>query len=167
MRNGFYKELDEIRKEDPELYNGVYDFSFMENCEGIDGEGFNDVDEEGIRFNAFDFLHGYCNEFADFLHKKYGYQVEAVKEDGELVHMYCTADISGKKHYIDIRGITDSWEEFMEEFYNAGLWGNDDRSKYIKYQEVPKKYRCASKKRKMLMENLDMDYDYYRIPATK
>ena len=107
MHNGFYKELDELRKDDPEA-----DFGCLEN-----------VDVTPDR-NAFRFLHGFCDEFAAMLSDVYGYEIEAVRhfdEDGfggKLIHAYCVSEIAGEKAYIDIRGITTDVEKFFEAFEN-------------------------------------------------
>ena len=149
MRNGFWLELDELRKENPE---DDYDFSFMENYTLKDN-----------KLNAFDFLHGFCNEFADYLHEKYGYSVEAVREYGNLIHMYCTAEIDGETHFIDIRGICDDWDEFMQEFTDAGLWENMDRTRYLEYEKVPRKHKLK-KSNEELVRYFDEEFGCYAVP---
>lgn len=64
-------------------------------------------------------LHGYCQAFALALHNNFGYQAygvytydEEIEADG-LVHMFCeTSD----GLLVDVRGITDDWYAFMEDF---------------------------------------------------
>lgn len=104
MQNGFYNELDELKKEDNEA-----DFGFLENLA---------VSEED---NAFNFLHGDCALFAAMLSDIYGYEIECIRETrddepGKLIHAYCVANINNEKAYIDVRGITTDAEIFYEEF---------------------------------------------------
>lgn len=104
MKNGFYLELDELKKYDNEV-----NFDFLENIMVIN------TPEEAS--NAFNFLHGCCDEFAVHLSNVYGYQIESVRdEDEKLVHSYCIDMIGDKKVYIDIRGITTDAELFFDEF---------------------------------------------------
>ena len=100
MHTGFYLELDQCRKKDPEA-----DFDFLEE------------EYAGTSINALTFLHGYCNSFACELSKIYGYRIEEIRNyDNMLVHAYCIGNLNGKVAYIDIRGITTDAEEFFEEF---------------------------------------------------
>ncbi len=104
MHNGFYSDLDTLRTEE-----GCEDadFSFLESEYGC-GE---------YRYNAYQFLHGYCYVFAEALHDIYGYQVEnAYGENGFLVHSYCITYDEDSPLFIDVRGITDDYQEFIEEF---------------------------------------------------
>lgn len=100
--NGFYKELDELRRED-----GCEDadFGFLENV------------DVGEAFNLYDFLHGHCDEFAAALSDYYGYSIEYIVDTANvLVHAYCVAEVDGSKAYIDARGITTDDKLFFEEF---------------------------------------------------
>lgn len=86
---------------------GEIDWSFLENeTGGLD-----------ISMPLYVFLHGYCDTFAFALHEQYGYEIEYARdEDNHLIHAYCV-DYSGSTPlYIDIRGITDNFEELMEDF---------------------------------------------------
>lgn len=148
MKKGFWEELDSIRKENPD---DEYDFSFMDM-----------YSSDTSSLNAYDFLHGCCNEFADYLHSKYGYQIEAIREYGHLIHMYCTAEIDGVEHYIDVRGICDDFDEFMQDFTDNGLWENSDCTIYRQYDEVPKKFKLK-KRNKSTVEFFDRTYACYQI----
>ena len=93
---------------------------------------------------SYDFLHGNCNIFAEYLHKKYSYNIEAVfEEPSQLIHMYCTTvSPFGEKLYIDVRGVNSDFGEFMQEFEDSGLWTSesmkDGYSYTIKYgKEMP------------------------------
>lgn len=118
MKNGFYKELDELIEEVPEA-----NFGFLENVKVTEEE------------HAFNFLHGYCDEFAAMLNEVYGYPIECVRRmrdvsdetcGAKLVHAYCVANLNGKKAYIDVRGVTTDPVLFYEEFENeVTYWEND------------------------------------------
>lgn len=90
------------------------------------------------------FLHGNCDIFACYLHEKYGYGMKAIYDcdSDELIHVYCTAEINNETVYIDVRGITNNWDEFIEEFDD---WYSDECP--IKPFKIPKYYREAKKEK--------------------
>ena len=63
--------------------------------------------------NAHDFLMGSCELFALALSKKYGYQVYEIVQDDKMIHSFCIAIYKGVKLYIDVRGITSNYKEFL------------------------------------------------------
>lgn len=111
MHTGFWSDLDDIRECSAE-HGDITDpyelgFDFM-------------VDEEkwGGLYSPFDFLHGCCDVFAKYLHERYGYHIEAIygQYGEQLIHAYCV-DVSGDTPiFLDIRGQTDNYEEFLDEF---------------------------------------------------
>lgn len=116
MTIGFYQELRDLRAEYPEA-----DFAFMEN----------------IEYNPYQFLHGYCDQFAMVLSQKFGYEIELVRNDDSLIHAYCTVNFQGKKAYIDVRGITTVKRLFFDEFADwltmekdGSLWADDEGYMY-------------------------------------
>ncbi len=105
MHNGFYEELDSIRDEEND--NEEYGYEFMDLYTAGEGE------------NLYEYLHGYCDMFALALHERYGYRIERIisPEKHNLIHAYCTAPApDGTTLFIDCRGITDNWGEFIGEF---------------------------------------------------
>lgn len=100
MHYGFYTDLEELQEEFEEAY-----WTFLENevsCNGL---------------TPYDYLHGFCLEFALHLNQLYGYPVEAVySKNSSLIHAYCVSEKDGKTIFIDIRGWTDDWQEFIQEF---------------------------------------------------
>lgn len=99
---GFYDELNNLQKDETEA-----DFGFLENV---------DVTSEN---DAYDYLHGCCEEFAAILSDIYGYEIECVRNaNNRLIHAYCIGYIGDEKAYIDIRGITTDKTLFFEEFDN-------------------------------------------------
>lgn len=101
MYNGFYKELDEIKADGVPEAN----FGFLENV------------AVGDSYNLYDFLHGHCDQFAAALSDYYGYEIEYVVSNVDvLIHAYCVDNIEGVKAYIDARGITTNAEMFFDEF---------------------------------------------------
>ena len=75
------------------------------------------------------YLHGVCGIFALALHDIFGYAIVVAAEeniDGSplesgLVHVYC----QDGDYYIDVRGVTDNWDAFIDEFADF-LGGYDD-----------------------------------------
>ena len=68
------------------------------------------------------YLHGVCGVFALALHDRIGHPVEALLDDNNLpmwsriVHLYCPVKVLGQQGYADVRGITTSLDEFLEEY---------------------------------------------------
>lgn len=101
FHNGFYLDKESLIRELGEQI----DFGFLGN------------EPKCKNFGPDDFLHGYCDIFACMLHDKYGYPIEKIiDEDGLLIHAYCVCKQYNRTLYMDIRGATDNWEEFLEEF---------------------------------------------------
>ena len=116
MNFGFYSDLEVLREE----YEA--DFSFLQN----------EISSHGL--TPYDFLHGSCDVFAYYLNKQYKYDVECIYERDDddnkrLIHAYCTEKLSdGSVAYIDVRGVTTDYDEFIAEFIDNGLFSNDDYS---------------------------------------
>lgn len=75
------------------------------------------------------YLHGVCGVFALALHDRIGHPIEALLDDNNLpmwsriVHLYCPVKVLGQQGYADVRGITTSWDEFLEEYAElSGAW---------------------------------------------
>lgn len=102
-RTGFYNELDALKEDYPDA-----DWGFLENTT---------ISDE-MKLNAYDFLHGSCLNFAMVLHELYGYDIECIfsEEDSSLVHAYCKKQIDEVIYFIDVRGITSDYVEFIDEF---------------------------------------------------
>ena len=127
-RNGFYIELDALNEK---YKNYGYSFNFLEY----------ETSYNGITPDLF--LHGNCDIFACYLHEKYGYEMKAVYEYNSelLIHAYCTAEINNKTVCIDVRGITDDWNEFITEFDD---WHSDDC--IIETFDIPEYYLKMKRK---------------------
>lgn len=67
------------------------------------------------------FLTGYCSHLAIRLNEIFGYSLEVLIQNDEIIHMYCTYEENGEKYYIDCRGITNSFEMFSFLFSNNGI----------------------------------------------
>ena len=75
------------------------------------------------------YLHGVCGVFALVLHDRIGHPIEALLDDNNLpmwsriVHLYCPVKVLGQQGYADVRGITTSWDKFLEEYAElSGAW---------------------------------------------
>lgn len=115
MRKGLYEELDELLVGDSDA---GWDFFHIEDVldEGeIDFLRFLKIEPED--YFPYMFLHGYCYAFASCLNLKYGYEMKGIyNENDKLVHAYCVAYKDKNPVFIDIRGCTSNWAEFIEEF---------------------------------------------------
>lgn len=107
MNKGFFNELIDIRNE----YDENAGYEFLENAS---------LDEDC--YDLYQFLHGFCDEFAVLNARKNGYKVvlwtafdEEIKKE-RLVHAFNQFEDGGKTYYSDIRGITDNLELIKEEF---------------------------------------------------
>ena len=141
MEKGFWKDFEEYKEEDEDAeMDGFLQSELSFSTSDIE-------DYDGKEDDEPNYLHGDCTVFAQCLNETYGYNIECVyqmeddEEEPQLVHAYCTTKIDGKKVYIDARGMTDDYEKFMAEYYDAGLWSNDDYS-YIHcgLRSIPTKY---------------------------
>ncbi len=145
MYNGFWKELDEN-----------VEWNFLE-----------DALKTNTGDTPYDFLHGACNIFAQYLNETYGYRVEMLYEEpGQLIHAYCVYESpSGKFYYIDVRGITDRLEDMMQEFIDCGAWcGDMDYSWILNGKEIPEELQATGWLGKKTMEaakEIDEHYGFY------
>ncbi len=130
MKKGFWVEFEEYLNENPEEAENAEMDGYIQTeltfstCE--------ERNEDGLEP---DYLHGSCTTFAQCLNEVFGYKVECVyqtedpDDSPQLVHAYCTTQTTdGKTFYVDVRGMIDDYDKFMAEFYDAGLWSNDDYS---------------------------------------
>lgn len=164
MHYGFYEELDSLLEEDNDadwgfLENIGHEYDLYEESLGFDG-----IKREYI-INAYNFLHGYCNEFAYMLNEKYGYPVFEIKDEkGKLVHSFTRLVKDNVYYFIDIRGITTDYHEFISEFED---WIDEETSIENTFlvdlsKEEVRKEQQPSKVNRQFIEELFSDYgDYY------
>ena len=108
----YYKELISLNQKEDEP---ITDFNFMENSPifGPNSSKWNPPEN----ITPYDFLHGYCLIFALALHKKFQYSIYVIKnENNAIVHYYCKPTYKDKPLYIDVRGITNDFDAFADEF---------------------------------------------------
>lgn len=114
MHFGFYEELDDLRVDDSDA-----DFGFLENISNNEYIEFVLAFGETKKYllSAYDFLHGYCDIFAKRIHDQFSLPMYAIySESGDMVHCFCKINADGRDYYIDVRGITDDYTEFISEF---------------------------------------------------
>ena len=118
--NGYWEDLKAFDDGD-----GEFDWGYLENEQPLD------VDCAPLfGLNPYDFLHGYCDVFAEELEAAYGYRVESVYENERLVHAYCVAENESGPLYLDARGACGSWSLMMQDFYDSGLFANEEASHF-------------------------------------
>ena len=63
------------------------------------------------------FLHGSCDLFAKQFREKFNYDIyEILDKKGRPIHWYAQSNYQGRPAYIDVRGATTNFEEFLYEF---------------------------------------------------
>ena len=72
---------------------------------------------EYVYYDAEVFLHGYCHIFAYALYQKFGYDIyELSNSSDNVIHWCCISKYNEIDVYIDVRGITSNFNEFLTEF---------------------------------------------------
>ena len=98
------------------------DYYSMKEClEKIPNPQFVDPEDDSSEFhNVYEvasiFLQGSCHLFSLALHQEFGYNAFEIRK-GMDCHFFCKATYMGEPIYIDIRGATTSWEEFLSGTY--------------------------------------------------
>lgn len=72
-----------------------------------------DYDDECPYTDAYDFLQGSCDIFAEILSETFGYK-RYIISDGNSFHIFCKLFYNTEEVYIDIRGYTSDYNEFVE-----------------------------------------------------
>ena len=167
MYNAFYEESEHLRKEleeygEEDELEDFENFAFLENI----NNSFNQ-DELSI-INLEKYLHGYCDEFAILLNRKYNYPIIAKFKDKNLIHAYCKKD----NYYIDVRGITDESDLFFKEF-EFDLLSEKFEKTFNNYKEFYEYlYNWFFDYKIKNVEELDLLYKdefldyYYKIPTS-
>ena len=71
-------------------------------------------DDEFPYDSAYSLLHGSCNHFAVALKNVLGYTPYIIEEtDKKGFHAFCQVYKNGRLYYVDARGVTSSFDEFM------------------------------------------------------
>ena len=108
----YYEELISLNLDESEP---ITDFNFMEGSPIFGPNGSNWQQPKNL--NPYDFLHGYCHIFALALHNQFHYPIYVIKNsNNEIVHFYCKDIFKDKPIYIDVRGITNDFDTFANEF---------------------------------------------------
>ena len=100
-----------------ELHKGFYcDNNNFANLEEIDYNGhLTQIDDDEHVTSAGCLLRGSCQAFALKIEEILGYKAFIIEEkERHRFHAFCLAFLNGKKAYIDARGVTTSFDEFME-----------------------------------------------------
>ena len=106
FHNGHYLSTN-IDQSLTEIRNGKYNEI---NC--------GDEDAVDYRYETSDvFLHGSCQLFSLALHKRFGYDAYKITWDGKHIHYFCMIDFGKTKIYVDVRGMTTNFDEFVATFY--------------------------------------------------
>ena len=110
MENNNSEKLNKINHS--KFYEGDKDILNIRNNNEIV-----EKDEENPfeQFSAVDFMTGSCDIFSVCLNEKFDYKIYKIIQKKE-VHYFCFSEIDKIKYYIDVRGFTNSFNEFVN-FY--------------------------------------------------
>ena len=102
----------------PEIHKGFYNYSDITKalC-SIHYEDFFEEpeDDEFPYYSAHQLLCGSCHVFALTLQKNLGYSPYVIRGiKGRSFHVFCQVHKDGRWFYIDARGVTSSFNEFMD-----------------------------------------------------
>lgn len=98
------------------------------------------------------------------LNEKYGYQVFEIKdEEGNLIHSFTRVDTDSQHYFIDVRGITTDYSEFISEFED---WTDEETSIINTFpvdllNKSERERNTPSKENREFIENLFFDYGSY------
>lgn len=70
-------------------------------------------DEDGVYSDAAVFLMGSCQLFSYALMNAFGYIPYEIRDNSNNIHCFCQSKYQGKRVYIDVRGITSDFDEFL------------------------------------------------------
>ena len=100
-----------------------------------------DLNEECGQYNdASIFLQGACHLFAYVLNEQLGYTIFEIRY-GRCCHYFAHAETNGESIYVDVRGGTSDWLQFL-----SGLKYFPDSTNVIK-REVPSNEICEELKK--------------------
>lgn len=83
--------------------------------------GYESDEEIGV-YNASQLLHGVCYLFSYALHEVFDYDAFAIMNNDILVHTFCRSQYENRPVYIDARGATTSFDEFLQGFVMDSVW---------------------------------------------
>lgn len=129
----------------------------------IDNPFFTEELDDCPYYDASIFLHGICHIFAYALHKIFGYEIyEILSSDRKTIHWFCLSCYQKKKVYVDIRGATTDYEEFLAEFQP---WIGQDSivNHYKKMNDMDFKDDWEDIGLKFAREIIAKNFDYYCI----
>ena len=104
--------------EDAVYHKGFYnDENFIKSLAEICYDDFfESPNDDEFSYNYADvLLCGACHIFAESLQKKLGYNLYIIESiDKKGCHAFCQVCIDNRLYYVDARGMTSSFDEFME-----------------------------------------------------
>lgn len=99
------------------FHKGFYnDEDYLKSLQNIHYSDFFEVpdEEDFIYHSAYVLLNGSCNHFAIALSKVHNYNAYIIQPiDKECFHAFCQIHIDKQWYYVDARGITSSFDEFI------------------------------------------------------
>lgn len=104
--------------EDAVRHKGFYnDENFIKSLAEICYDDFFELPDDDLfpYSMAYPLLCGSCHIFAESLQKKLGYNLYIIESiDKKGFHAFCQIYVDNRLYYVDARGMTSSFDEFME-----------------------------------------------------
>lgn len=112
MSDTFYFHAGHYCKLSKEHWN-IEEFLEEElNPQFVADEGDESLSEFNEYSDAAVFLHGSCQLFSLALHKEFGFEAYEI-HCGSSFHCFCQTNYKGTRVYIDVRGATTNFREFL------------------------------------------------------
>lgn len=153
------------------ISNGNFHKGFYENSKENSKSQFRKIinedltkeleDMDCIYYNAEIFLHGICHIFAYALQQRFGYDILEIKsKSGTTVHWCCSSIYDQKVAYIDVRGITTDYDEFLLEFQPL-IGENPSKNKIVDSMDYEDEWEPAGLK--FANKIITKYYEYYSL----
>lgn len=110
IHSRYYSAIE--KNEDIKYFGELVRWHYIDDYSLVSGSN------ETRAMGKWGFLHGCCDLFAKRLNQVYGYQIYSIyNNEDELIHAFCICEVNDIVFYIDIRGFTNNFTEFINEFY--------------------------------------------------
>lgn len=109
----FYEKFEKVVKRRKKMGLDISDEYLLDMWEIMFSDEYSFINGD----NPSDFIEGWCLTFATVLSNRFGYDIEYLyNRSDKLVHAYCKTVKDGKTYFIDVRGVTEDYNELVRPF---------------------------------------------------